>query len=898
MRALRPLPYGLRRRHFLALRLGRFVLAAALVLLAPGGDAYAAVSRVSALKPGVFTRLPGVKTGPSNFSAALKTAAAGLALPPRADAGPGVGQKLDVLSETLAPELKVAASASVSHVASLSAGRRVWNLFYGGRDLAGSGDGTFAAGLADGVSGSGLKKSADELADLVKDPPAAVFFDYDGTLTDRRPDGMSAPTPDAVLAGIVRLLEAGIPVGFVTARSLDSQPKTDIPMELWTVLIGRIPKGLRHNVFFSGRVGGELVVFDEAGEPVRLLDGDWLAEEKAKIAAGVASAMAEAGVREGDVEIVAEPGQTSIVFNTHEHLAEMYSMALADKFRAAGLPFQVLQHRNWVYFSRSTKERGVQLLYAHMLGRGFRLAPKDLLFVGDQLKMNPGVPAGGDASMALAFKGSRAISVGDSPGDVLPPNVRRLETGGSEGSLRVIEAVLRGLAARPKMSLPLLERPAVKQSGKLLAVASFVWALSHPAFAAAAGTAALTVLGVPQLVKNFREGAGAVKSLSLDSALIWLSAAALLTAVTVIGGSHWLFILGNVFGTVQALILTGQIVHHRAEPGMRAKALAVAGLLALGILGGAALSPALVASWGLKAALVLLLLINLPQIRMNHGFYAREKRVPPGIAPLYPLLVWGGSLFQLIAAVHLGDHPVVWNAVGAILPTSLVLAQLFFPKQTFAVLEGLMKPLRRLWKRDAGAGDEPYDVSPTTKKFLRGKGSVLSRYRASFASLEETPADFKEMTDVFTTKGDADALFARFVALSPKEAWTGSTAFDLLYEPASGTVYDRSSAAVPPVREGGVVLLTLKVLGALKLTTSFQIVKIDAKAREVSFSYLTINKARGVQRVRFEQKGDEVVVTHISRFRSDSKFRDAYLYAPIHRRLLRDFYTRVFALIG
>lgn len=192
----------------------------------------------------------------------------------------------------------------------------------------------------------------------------------------------------------------------------------------------------------------------------------------------------------------------------------------------------------------------------------------------------------------------------------------------------------------------------------------------------------------------------------------------------------------------------------------------------------------------------------------------------------------------------------------------------------------------------------PYEVSPTVAEFLRENGTDFSAYKASFASADEVPGGFHTMTDVYKTTGAVDDVFGAFIGLSPKQAWAGSAAFDLLYDRKEDAVYDRGARRFPPIREGQVVLLTLKIFAGCRIPVAFEFVKVDQDAHELQFSYLEGNKSRGVQIVRFSQSGKDVVATHTSRFLSDSPWRDKNLYPHFHRKLLDDFYRQVFAQVG
>lgn len=198
----------------------------------------------------------------------------------------------------------------------------------------------------------------------------------------------------------------------------------------------------------------------------------------------------------------------------------------------------------------------------------------------------------------------------------------------------------------------------------------------------------------------------------------------------------------------------------------------------------------------------------------------------------------------------------------------------------------------------AAAASIPYDVSPTAAKFLEEHGTDFSSYKAGFASAAEVPAGFHTMRDVFTTTGDVDDVFRRFIAIPPKQAWAGSASFDLLYDRKEASVHDRGARTFPPIRAGQVFLLTLKIFPGYHIPVAFEFVKVDAKSREVQFSYLKNNKSQGVQTIAFTQSGADVVITHTSRYMSDSPWRDENLYPHFHRKLVEDFYRQVLPRVG
>lgn len=93
-----------------------------------------------------------------------------------------------------------------------------------------------AAGMGLGVRPVYEAALADWRAGIAAQEFAAVVMDYDGTCCSTK--GRFAPPPAEVRAGVVRLLRAGVRVGFASGRgrSLDEQLRAMVPEELWRLV--------------------------------------------------------------------------------------------------------------------------------------------------------------------------------------------------------------------------------------------------------------------------------------------------------------------------------------------------------------------------------------------------------------------------------------------------------------------------------------------------------------------------------------------------------------------------------------------------------------------------------------------------------------------------------------
>lgn len=319
------------------------------------------------------------------------------------------------------------------------------------------------------------------------------------------------------------------------------------------------------------------------------------------------------------------------------------------------------------------------------------------------------MPAGAArASAASSFEallGRRLIA---GSGDVAAPaSAVRAELSGRAASGLSAPAAPASLAkAEPAAPAPsaapakasFWSRPAVRKAalglGLVSAAAAAPFLVPHAGIVAALGSAALTVIGIPQIVKNFKGGKATVKDLVIASPLIWFGAATLLSVVSIGQGASLWWNLANVAGVIESGIVIGQINWYKRDKAeMKASAATIAASLApIPLIATQSLMP--LKAWldlSFTGAMSLLWVLNFPQIRHNYQVWASERRVAEGVAPLYPALVAGGSLLHLFTALVTGDLRWAMNAAIGILTASIVLGQIYAPRFTNALVGPLVR---------------------------------------------------------------------------------------------------------------------------------------------------------------------------------------------------------------
>jgi hypothetical protein len=154
-----------------------------------------------------------------------------------------------------------------------------------------------------------------------------------------------------------------------------------------------------------------------------------------------------------------------------------------------------------------------------------------------------------------------------------------------------------------------------------------------------------------------------------------------------------------------------------------------------------------------------------------------------------------------------------------------------------------------------------------------------------------------EMT--FFLDGSLEDIWRGYMSASPSESWNGrKVSFGVLLQKFPNSIfYNRDP--MTGVATGQVYFLNLKVMkGIYNLPVAFEIITVDTTQRLIEFSYIEGNKSSGVQQIQFFDAGQEhTKVMHISYFKSDSDFRDKWIYPPFHKKIVNDFHRNMRKLL-
>ena len=92
--------------------------------------------------------------------------------------------------------------------------------------------------------------------------------------------------------------------------------------------------------------------------------------------------------------------------------------------------------------------------------------------------------------------------------------------------------------------------------------------------------------------------------------------------------------------------------------------------------------------------------------------------------------------------------------------------------------------------------------------------------------------------------------------------------------------------------------LDLRIANLLDVGVAFQITEINEAEKIIEFTYGKDNKSHGRQRIIFKKEGKKTFIIHYSNFKSESKFRDKYLYPKFHEKCMDEFHANLHELIA
>jgi hypothetical protein len=170
-----------------------------------------------------------------------------------------------------------------------------------------------------------------------------------------------------------------------------------------------------------------------------------------------------------------------------------------------------------------------------------------------------------------------------------------------------------------------------------------------------------------------------------------------------------------------------------------------------------------------------------------------------------------------------------------------------------------------------------------------------------FSQLKATCADeedlngFESYEKKYRIKATLDEVWKGYISASPTSAWkTRKSSVALIYDRKKDEL-KYAADTCNGSRIGQIVYLHMNLVkGFYHLATAIEITDIKAQNATIELSYIESGINEGKQWITMtEGQNGYVDITHVSIIKSDSKFRDRYLYPYFHNKLISAFHKNM-----
>lgn len=174
----------------------------------------------------------------------------------------------------------------------------------------------------------------------------------------------------------------------------------------------------------------------------------------------------------------------------------------------------------------------------------------------------------------------------------------------------------------------------------------------------------------------------------------------------------------------------------------------------------------------------------------------------------------------------------------------------------------------------------------------------LSDIKATFSKGQDT-SEYREVEKKYLIKANINKVFDSYRTTSPSVSWNGHIiSFGLMLNKGSNEV-SYCDETFSGVDTGQVVYVNLRLLaGIYNLAVAFEIVDINPESKQIVFSYVEGGKSQGEQLLQFVDTEDgHTLLIHKTFFRSNSRFRDRFLYPPFHIKAIDEFHKNMLRVL-
>lgn len=158
--------------------------------------------------------------------------------------------------------------------------------------------------------------------------------------------------------------------------------------------------------------------------------------------------------------------------------------------------------------------------------------------------------------------------------------------------------------------------------------------------------------------------------------------------------------------------------------------------------------------------------------------------------------------------------------------------------------------------------------------------------------VEET---YKKHVETFIIKQHIEIVWKTYTTIHPNEAWNGEmVSFGLQYCGKKNAV-NYLNDPYSGMEIGQVIVLNLRLFwGLLNIAVAHKIAEVNAIEKAIKLCYMEGGASEGSQWISLRETPDGFTeVSHLTRYKSKSNFRDNKLYPGLHSKAINEFHVNV-----
>ncbi|OIP04608.1 MAG: hypothetical protein AUJ97_02460 [Bacteroidetes bacterium CG2_30_32_10] len=165
--------------------------------------------------------------------------------------------------------------------------------------------------------------------------------------------------------------------------------------------------------------------------------------------------------------------------------------------------------------------------------------------------------------------------------------------------------------------------------------------------------------------------------------------------------------------------------------------------------------------------------------------------------------------------------------------------------------------------------------------------------------LSEDSAKYCVQTDSHIIKENINNVWNKMMKLNLWDEFNGRlVSMGIIYSKRLNRIFYKEDNLIG-IEEGQIFCLNLKLMGGIKnLGVGLEVTSIDKENKSIKFCYLNHGVSEGTQEIKFTETAEGYsIITHETRYHSESKFRDKRLYPGFHHKFVKELQENLIKMI-